>query len=137
MPSSPGSSSSASGARADPPGATRRRRRRKRNPPARPFALPGCRFKAAYWRSVAVIGMQVADALHYAHAHHTLHRDIKPANLLLDSQGVVWITDFGLAKAMEQDEVTDTGAVVGTLRYLAPEQFYSQMDARSDVYSLG
>ena len=82
------------------------------------------RFGPAYWRSVAAIGLQVADALHYAHAHHTLHRDIKPANLLLDSQGVVWITDFGLAKAMEQDNVTQTGGLVGTLRYMAPEQFF-------------
>jgi len=79
----------------------------------------------------------VADALQYAHAHHTLHRDVKPANLLLDSQGVVWITDFGLAKAMEQDNVTQTGAVVGTLRYMAPEQLAGQTGPRSDVYSLG
>ncbi len=90
-----------------------------------------------HWRSVATIGQQVAEALHYAHTYHTLHRDIKPANLLLDSQGVVWITDFGLAKAMEQDNVTQSGAMVGTLRYMAPEQFSGQADARSDVYGLG
>jgi tetratricopeptide (TPR) repeat protein len=94
-------------------------------------------FGPPYWRSVATIGQQVADALHYAHSHHTLHRDIKPANLLLDSQGVAWITDFGLAKAMEQDNVTQTGAMVGTLRYMAPEQFAGRADAQSDVYSLG
>ena len=103
--------------------------------------LPGAdeswQFGPPYWRSVATIGQQVAEALHYAHAHHTLHRDIKPANLLLDSQGVAWITDFGLAKAMEQDNVTQTGAMVGTLRYMAPEQFSGQADARSDIYSLG
>jgi serine/threonine protein kinase len=102
--------------------------------PVRPGAR---RFGPAYWRSIAAIGMQVADALNYAHSHHTLHRDIKPANLLLDSQGVVWITDFGLAKAMEQDNVTQTGGLVGTLRYMAPEQFFGQFDARSDIYSLG
>jgi serine/threonine protein kinase len=95
------------------------------------------RLGPAYWRSVAATGRQVAEALQYAHAHHTLHRDIKPANLLLDSQGVVWITDFGLAKAMEQDSVTQTGAMAGTLRYMAPEQFSGQVDARSDIYSLG
>ena len=95
------------------------------------------RFGPAYWRSVAAIGQQVADGLQYAHAHRTLHRDIKPANLLLDQQGAAWITDFGLAKAMEQDHVTQTGAMVGTLRYMAPEQFSGQSDARSDVYSLG
>jgi serine/threonine protein kinase len=91
----------------------------------------------AYWRSAATIGQQVAEALQYAHAHHTLHRDIKPANLLLDPQGVVWITDFGLAKAMEQDNVTQAGALVGTLYYMAPEQFSGKADARSDIYSLG
>jgi tetratricopeptide (TPR) repeat protein len=95
------------------------------------------RLGPPYWRSAAAIGRQVAEALHYAHVHHTLHRDVKPANLLLDSQGVVWITDFGLAKAMEQDNVTQTGAIVGTLRYMAPEQLSGQVDARSDIYSLG
>jgi tetratricopeptide (TPR) repeat protein len=86
---------------------------------------------------VAAVGQQAAEALHYAHVHHTLHRDIKPANLLLDRQGMVWITDFGLAKAMEQDHVTQTGGLVGTLRYMAPEQFSGQIDTRSDIYSLG
>jgi len=90
-----------------------------------------------YWRSAAAIGLQIAAALHYAHGHHTLHRDVKPANLLLDSQGIVWITDFGLAKAMEQDNVTQSGAIVGTLRYMAPEQLSGQFDARSDIYSFG
>ncbi len=103
----------------------------------RPVCPRTRRFGPGYWRSIAAIGLQVAEALNYAHAQHTLHRDIKPANLLLDSQGVVWITDFGLAKAMEQDNVTQTGGLVGTLRYMAPEQFFGQFDARSDIYSLG
>lgn len=97
----------------------------------------GRRFGPAYWRSVAAIGQQVAEALHYAHVHHTLHRDVKPANLLLDSQGVVWVTDFGLAKVLDQDHAGQTAALAGTLRYMAPEQFSGRVDARSDVYSLG
>jgi serine/threonine protein kinase len=90
-----------------------------------------------FWRSVARVGRQVADALHYAHSQGTLHRDIKPANLLLDGYGVVWITDFGLAKAVEDSNITHTGDVVGTLQYMAPEQFCGDYDARSDIYCLG
>jgi WD40 repeat protein/serine/threonine protein kinase/tetratricopeptide (TPR) repeat protein len=90
-----------------------------------------------YWQSVARIGIQVADALAYAHSQNTLHRDIKPANLLLDTQGIVWVTDFGLAKASDSENLTHTGDVVGTLRYMAPERFSGKADARSDIYALG
>jgi serine/threonine protein kinase/WD40 repeat protein len=89
-----------------------------------------------YYRSVARVGLQVAEALGYAHAQKVLHRDIKPSNLLLDLQGTVWVTDFGLAKE-EGDDLTQTGDLVGTLRYMAPERFDGQCDARSDIYSLG
>jgi serine/threonine protein kinase/tetratricopeptide (TPR) repeat protein len=89
-----------------------------------------------YYASVARIGLQVAGALAHAHGQNVLHRDIKPANLLLDLQGTVWVTDFGLAKEEGQD-LTRTGDVVGTLRYMAPERFTGRADARSDVYSLG
>jgi WD40 repeat protein len=90
-----------------------------------------------YWRGVARIGVQAAEALHYAHAQGTLHRDIKPSNLLLDLQGTVWITDFGLAKAADEANLTRTGDILGTLRYMAPERFRGQSDPRSDVYGLG
>lgn len=93
--------------------------------------------EAHYYRSVARIGVQVADALAYAHAHGVLHRDIKPSNLLLDAAGQVWVADFGLAKLEGSEGPTRTGDIVGTLRYMAPERFDGRSDPRSDLYALG
>jgi WD40 repeat protein/serine/threonine protein kinase len=90
-----------------------------------------------YWQSVAHIGLQVADALEYAHRQGVQHRDIKPSNLLLDTRAAVWVTDFGLAKVDDQPHLTDTGDLLGTLRYMPPEAFEGKTDARSDVYALG
>lgn len=94
-------------------------------------------FDRRYWKSVARLGAQVADAIHYAHLQGTMHRDVKPGNLLLDAQGVVWLTDFGLARGWEGSDLTQTGDVAGTLLYVAPEQMDGQPELRSDVYSLG
>ncbi len=92
-----------------------------------------------FFRTVAEIGVQAAEALEYAHQMGVVHRDIKPANLLLDERGDVWVTDFGLARVQSRPGVTGTGDLVGTLRYMSPEQASAQpvIDPRSDVYSLG
>jgi serine/threonine protein kinase len=90
-----------------------------------------------HWRGIAEVGRQVAEALRHAHERGVLHRDIKPANLLLDAEGVAWVADFGLAKAISHDDLSRTGDLVGTLRYMAPERFRGESDALSDVYSLG
>jgi serine/threonine protein kinase/WD40 repeat protein len=89
-----------------------------------------------YVRTVASAGQQVADALAYAHARGIIHRDIKPSNLMLDASGVVWVTDFGLCKSTDAD-LTETGDLLGTLRYMAPERFCGRGDARVDTYALG
>src|SRR5262249_55502457 len=70
-----------------------------------------------YACGVARIGAQVAAALDYAAAQGVLHRDIKPSNILLDPQGTAWVTDFGLAKIIEAEDLTGTGDIIGTIRY--------------------
>ncbi len=89
------------------------------------------------YRWVGKIGAQVADALGYSHEMGMLHRDIKPANLMLDDKGQVWITDFGLVKLADEEQLTQTGAVLGTPQYLAPESLKGQYDQKSETYCLG
>jgi eukaryotic-like serine/threonine-protein kinase len=93
--------------------------------------------EADYYRGVARLGVQAAEALAYAHRQGVLHRDVKPSNLLLDAQGTVWVTDFGLAKAEGADELTQAGDIVGTIRFMAPERFEGKSLPQGDVYSLG
>lgn len=90
--------------------------------------------------TVIRLGIQGAEALHAAHEYGVVHRDIKPSNLLLDGDGKLWVTDFGLARCQMNGSLTRTGDVVGTMRYMSPEQASGQsalVDQRTDIYSLG
>ncbi len=104
-----------------------------------PFTCPPF-GTSAFFKWLAGIGVQVASALEYAHTRRVIHRDIKPSNLILDNNGVVWITDFGLARRAEDPSLTRSGAMLGTPRYMSPEQARAArrpVDGRTDVYSLG
>jgi serine/threonine protein kinase len=93
-----------------------------------------------YFRTIVRAVQEAAEALDYAHEMGVVHRDIKPANLLVDARGRVWITDFGLAQCHSEGSLTRTGDILGTLRYMSPEQAAGQravVDQRTDVYSLG
>src|SRR5262249_27352490 len=94
----------------------------------------------AFFRAVAQLGIQAAEALEHAHQQGVVHRDVKPGNLLLDGRGNLWVTDFGLARLPNDPGLTLTGDLIGTLRYMSPEQALAQrvvIDHRTDVYSLG
>ena len=102
------------------------------NPPHTPTA--------DHYRFVAELGIQAAAGLAYAHQRGVIHRDIKPSNLLLDEQGTVWITDFGLARRLDDVTLTQPGQLLGTPRYMSPEQAEAAqkpLDHRTDLYSLG
>jgi DNA-binding beta-propeller fold protein YncE len=106
--------------------------------------VPGSNFKTLLeregvlepGRALAILA-QVADALDAAHRRGLVHRDVKPANVLLDEEGHAYLTDFGITKQVGSDS-TQTGEIVGTLDYLAPEQIRSEpVDGRTDEYALG
>lgn len=93
-----------------------------------------------FYRTVVRLGIQAAEALEHAHEYGVIHRDIKPGNLMLDAHGQLWITDFGLAQFQTDASLTQSGDLLGTLRYMSPEQASGQriaIDHRTDIYSLG
>jgi serine/threonine protein kinase len=110
---------------------------------ARPDAQTACRpsvLDGGSCRRVAWLGVQAAEALEHAHQQGVIHRDVKPGNLLLDGRGQLWVADFGLARWPADDALTRTGDLLGTLRYMSPEQASARrglVDHRTDVYSLG
>ena len=92
----------------------------------------------SYFRWVAKVGIESADALAHAHQQGVIHRDVKPSNLLIDSKGSIWVTDFGLARRLADPGITHHDSLLGTPRYMSPEQARTgTIDGRTDVYSLG
>ena len=89
-------------------------------------------------REAVELTIQIARALGFAHERGIVHRDVKPQNVILGDDGRAKVTDFGIARSLDVDGVTQTGTVVGTSDYIAPEQAQGrQVDAQTDVYSLG
>ena len=95
---------------------------------------------SAHFRSIAEFGEAIAGALEHAHQNGIVHRDIKPSNLMLEEDGHAWVTDFGLAQVETGTALTMTGDLLGTIRYMSPEQALGRrvvLDHRTDIYSLG
>jgi tetratricopeptide (TPR) repeat protein len=109
-------------------------------PTAQGFSTARSIKSRSHVRTAVVLTIQAADAIHHAHEYGIVHRDIKPSNLLIDQQGKLWVTDFGLARCQAGNNLTMTGDVLGTARYMSPEQAAGHghlVDHRSDIFSLG
>jgi predicted Ser/Thr protein kinase len=91
------------------------------------------------WREVVELGLQVCDALHYAHEHGVVHRDLKPSNLMVTADGKIKLADFGIAKDLDATALTATGRTLGTAAYMSPEQIRGTpaVSHKTDLYSLG
>jgi len=108
--------------------------------PRTPISSHGSNREPAFIRMAASLGVQAAEALDHAHQLGIVHRDVKPGNLLVDQAGSLWVTDFGLARSRHDTGLTMTGELLGTIRYMSPEQALAKrapIDHRTDVYSLG
>ncbi|QEL13675.1 serine/threonine-protein kinase [Limnoglobus roseus] len=108
-------------------------------PDAIPLPTPATELPKSSKEIVRLI-VQAAEALAHAHDRGIVHRDVKPANCLVDAHGHLWVVDFGLARLSGATRLTRTGAMVGTLQYMAPEQLDAGrgiVDQRTDLYSLG
>jgi serine/threonine-protein kinase len=91
------------------------------------------------WREVVDLGIQICEALHYAHEHGVVHRDLKPSNLMVNAQGQVKLTDFGIAKDLDATALTAPGRTLGTAAFMAPEQIRGtpEVSHKTDLYALG
>jgi eukaryotic-like serine/threonine-protein kinase len=111
----------------------------KKNDPAVPIPTAATTLPTK-WNAIVTLMGQAANALAHAHERGIVHRDVKPANCLVDAHGHLWLVDFGLARIANVTNLTRTGAMVGTLRYMAPEQVEPNrgvVDQRTDLYGLG
>jgi len=95
------------------------------------------RKEVSYYRRVAEIGLQIAEALEHAAAQGVLHRDVKPSNVMLGVDGSIWVMDFGLATVQQAENLTESGELLGTLRYMAPERLSGQHTLHGDMFGLG